>query len=228
MQLPSAHASDATRTGRQDRAPPPTRLANANPVSDGEIVAQPKTNRPRERWSANSGRPDAALATPRKDAEAWPSSGATCACAPWCTVGGAWCAQTVTSSASSNEAKTMAKRVCSKPGCPTLHDGVGACPTCRAQGDRARRPNGNPYASAGHRAFRRAVLQRDPLCVCTGECGHHDTPCLAPSVVADHWPIERRDLIELGLDPDDPKRGRGFCLRCHNAKTARTVGFTSR
>lgn len=167
-------------------------------------------------------------ATPRKDAEAWPSSGATCACAPWCTVGGAWCAQTVTSSASPNEARTMAKRVCSQPGCPTLHDGVGACPTCRAQGDRARRPNGNPYASAGHRAFRRAVLQRDPLCVCTGECGHHDTPCLAPSVVADHWPIERRDLIELGLDPDDPKRGRGFCLRCHNAKTARTVGFASR
>lgn len=122
----------------------------------------------------------------------------------------------------------MARRVCSKPGCPNLHDGVGACPTCRAQGDRARRPNGNPYASTGHRSFRRAVLQRDPLCVCTGECGHHDTPCLAPSVVADHWPIERRDLIELGLDPDDPKRGRGFCVRCHNAKTARTVGFASR
>ena len=102
----------------------------------------------------------------------------------------------------------MAKRVCSKPGCPTIHDGAGTCPTCRAQGDRARRPNGNPYASAGHRAFRRAVLQRDPLCVCTGECGHHDTPCLAPSVVADHWPIERGDLLELGFRSRVPALSR--------------------
>lgn len=105
-----------------------------------------------------------------------------------------------------------AVRVCSTPGCPNLHPGSGKCPACRARSDRARRPEGNPYVSRGHRRFRREVLTRDPVCVVCGQ---------APSTVADHYPHERRDLIAMGLDPDDPKFGRGVCASCHGVETAR-------
>lgn len=113
----------------------------------------------------------------------------------------------------------MARRVCSRPGCPTLHEGTGRCPECRAQADRDRRPEGNPYSTPGHLAFREAVLARDPICVL----------CMrVHATVADHYPIERRDLVEQGLDPNDPARGRGLCKRCHDQHTARTAsGWSS-
>lgn len=107
----------------------------------------------------------------------------------------------------------MAWRVCSTPGCPTLHQGTGRCDTCRAEADRKRRPQGNPYATPGHRAFREAVLARDPICV---EC------LAARATVADHHPHERRDLIDMGKDPNDPTFGRGLCKACHDRKTGRT------
>jgi 5-methylcytosine-specific restriction protein A len=40
-------------------------------------------------------------------------------------------------------------------------------------------------------------------------------------VHADHWPLSRRELTEQGLDPDDPRHGRGLCARCHSSETAR-------
>lgn len=107
----------------------------------------------------------------------------------------------------------MTMRVCSTPGCPTLHTGRGRCPKCRVEADRARRPNGNPYNTRGHQTFRTQVLTRDPICVICRR---------ARATVADHYPIERVDLVEQGLDPNDPARGRGVCSPCHNAKTART------
>jgi len=107
----------------------------------------------------------------------------------------------------------MAWRVCSKPGCPNLHQATGQCPTCRATGDRARRPHGNPYTTPGHQAFREHVLARDPICV---EC------MAAPSTVADHHPHERWELVEAGRDPNDPQYGRGLCKGCHDRHTART------
>ncbi|GAB3166660.1 hypothetical protein GCM10027059_25960 [Myceligenerans halotolerans] len=124
----------------------------------------------------------------------------------------------------------MAWRVCSRPGCPTLHEGIGRCPDCRAAGDRARRPTGNPYSSKGHRTFREGVLAKHPRCVCTGECGRHDGLCARRSTVADHWPRERAELVDDGLNPDDPQRGRGLCASCHGGKTARTrpAGFNDR
>ncbi|WP_284294541.1 hypothetical protein [Luteimicrobium album] len=45
----------------------------------------------------------------------------------------------------------------------------------------------------------------------------------ARATVADHYPTERRDLVDMGLDPDDPARGRGLCKPCHDKKTARTM-----
>ena len=91
--------------------------------------------------------------------------------------------------------------------------GTTLCPQCTREADQARRPHGNPYAARGHRRFREGVLAHHPVC----------TLCLrSPSTVADHWPIERRDLVAQGLDPNDPKHGRGLCKRCHDQHTART------
>ncbi|GAA1453450.1 hypothetical protein GCM10009618_14930 [Nesterenkonia lacusekhoensis] len=117
----------------------------------------------------------------------------------------------------------MTARVCSTPGCPNLlpKDGgnqgkAGRCPTCRAKADRDRRPDGNPYSTTGHKQFREAVLAKDPVCVL----------CRATrATVADHYPTERRDLVDQGLNPNDPTFGRGLCVTCHNSKTARTFGF---
>ena len=96
--------------------------------------------------------------------------------------------------------------------CPTpTPPGVSMCPRCKAEGDRARRPEGNPYNTAGHRTFREAVLTRDPVCVL----------CLAThATVADHYPHERVDLVAMDMDPNDPAFGRGLCKRCHDRHTA--------
>lgn len=116
----------------------------------------------------------------------------------------------------------MAARVCSTPGCPVLLptiDGTpqsGRCPQCRAEADRGRRPHGSVYGTAGHQRFRDQVLGRDPVCV----------TCLsARSTVADHAPMERQELIDAGLDPNDPEFGQGLCKKCHDSKTAKTFGF---
>lgn len=99
--------------------------------------------------------------------------------------------------------------------------GVTMCPTCRRTADAKRRPNGNPYSTRGHRDFREAVLARDPIC----------QACMATrSTIADHHPIERVDLVAMGLDPNDAARGQGLCKRCHDRKTAatRTAGWNDR
>ena len=115
-----------------------------------------------------------------------------------------------------------AMRKCPGPnGCPNLTRG-GRCPTCQAEADVKRRPNGNPYNTPGHRAFRAQVLARDPYCLCRGECGHHVGQCGRVATVADHDPVERRDLVSAGLDPNAPEYGRGKCAACHDRRTART------
>lgn len=118
-------------------------------------------------------------------------------------------------------------KVCSTAGCPNLVQSGSKCRDCKRQAERERRPHGNPYATSGHRRCRRQVLARDPRCVCTGDCGRHEGMCGAPSTIDDHWPYERKQLIEMDLDPNDPKWSRGICKPCHDAKTARTnvAGF---
>ena len=114
-------------------------------------------------------------------------------------------------------------RVCSRPGCPTIHDNGGRCPACRAEAEAIRRPNGSPYATRGHRqGFRAPVLAKHPYCQCTGQCGKHDDMCAQRSTIANHYPTERVDLVAQGLNPNDPQYGRGECVDCHNAYTART------
>ena len=106
-------------------------------------------------------------------------------------------------------------KVCNVAGCPELFNGRGGrCPAHERQAQRARGTSSQRgYTSRGHATFRAAVLQRDPICVACN---------LAPSTVADHYPHTRRELVELGLNPNDPSRGRGLCKRCHDKHTAQT------
>lgn len=106
----------------------------------------------------------------------------------------------------------IALTVCTR--CPTLHPGPGMCPNCQAASDKQRRPHGSPYGTQAHRSFRETVLAHQPIC----------TLChVAPSNVADHYPTERRDLIDQGLNPNDPQYGRGLCKPCHDRHTARAT-----
>lgn len=125
-------------------------------------------------------------------------------------------------------------KVCSTSGCPHLVSSGSLCDECRKAKDKRRSRGRNPYTSKAHRLARARVLARDPRCVCPGDgpdgCGRHHGLCGAPSTIADHWPLERVELIEAGLDPNDPTRMRGLCKRCHDSKTARTKpsGFNGR
>lgn len=109
----------------------------------------------------------------------------------------------------------MAKawKVCAAPGCPELvPPGQTRCDSCTKAADRSRgTASDRGYNSPGHRRFRRDVLRNDPICV---ECR------IAPSTVADHHPLSRRELIASGLDPNDPAAGRGVCKPCHDRSTA--------
>ena len=103
-----------------------------------------------------------------------------------------------------------ARSVCNQVGCPELVrlEDRGRCKAHQAPRDQQHRG----YSRAAHRTrFRPRVLARDPICrLC-----HR-----APSEVADHWPLSRRELVAKGLDPDDPKAGRGLCRSCDGRQTA--------
>ncbi|WP_333771009.1 holin [Streptomyces sp. IBSBF 2435] len=101
--------------------------------------------------------------------------------------------------------------VCSRPGCPNLTD-TGRCTTCRAAAEKARgSPRQRGYDQAHESRFRAPVLARDTVCVLCGE---------QPARHADHWPHDRRELVRRGLDPNDPRYGRGLCGPCHSKHTA--------
>jgi 5-methylcytosine-specific restriction protein A len=104
-------------------------------------------------------------------------------------------------------------KVCATPQCPELVPAdQSRCDDCTIEADKRRgTASERGYTSAGHKRFRKRVLQRDPICVVCR---------LKPSTVADHHPLSRRDLVAQGLDPDDPDRGRGVCKRCHDSETA--------
>lgn len=108
----------------------------------------------------------------------------------------------------------MAYRVCTQARCPNLVDGGGRCTEHRKTADRERRSGAAKYGTRHRTRFRPGVLAKnDGIC---SACN------LAPATVADHWPIERVDLIAQGLDPDDPQHGRPLCKRCHDGHTAAT------
>ena len=105
-------------------------------------------------------------------------------------------------------------KVCNVNGCPTIFKGTGGrCPEHALAARRSREGN-KVYGSKGHRAFRNSVLTRDTVCV---ECNK------ALATVADHYPRQRTQLVDEGLNPNDPQYGRGLCARCHNTWTAATT-----
>ncbi len=71
---------------------------------------------------------------------------------------------------------------------------------------------------------RRTVLIRDSMCMCVSErCEHVRLRCGRASVVADHYPKSRRDLVRSGVqDANDPLHMRGMCKECHDMHTAKT------
>lgn len=113
-----------------------------------------------------------------------------------------------------------ALKICPTPGCPNVVQ-AGRCDTCSAMAERQRgSATERGYGHAHRTQFRAAVLRRDPLCTCVDDSHGHTGQCLAPSTVADHHPRSRRELVALGLNPNDPQYGRGICTPCHNKHTA--------
>jgi len=105
-------------------------------------------------------------------------------------------------------------RVCSVTGCPAIYPAAegSRCATHRKQADRDRgTATQRGYTSRAHQRFRNAVLAKDPICVLCE---------LREATVADHYPHSRKDLIDLHLNPNDPRYGRGLCAGCHNKETA--------
>lgn len=101
---------------------------------------------------------------------------------------------------------------CPEPGCSKLTDG-GRCAAHRQQARRIRgSARAKGYDGRHEERFRAAVLARDPVCVMCGQ---------APSLVADHWPRSRKELVAAGLDANDPQYGRGLCKTCDSKQTAR-------
>lgn len=100
------------------------------------------------------------------------------------------------------------KATCPQPGCPNLTAG-GRCPAHRPPERPSARQRG--YDHEHETRFRAGVLARNPVCVlCKNK----------PAVVADHWPVSRRDLVRQGRDPNDPRYGRGLCRSCDSTQTA--------
>ena len=103
-------------------------------------------------------------------------------------------------------------RVCSTPGCPTIHEGTDSrCPTHSHTAKQAHWNKTRAYSSKGHRLFRAAILRREPICTLCG---------LRESTIADHHPKSRADLLALHLNANDPQYGRGLCKKCHDTQTA--------
>ena len=113
-----------------------------------------------------------------------------------------------------------ALKVCSTPGCPEL-TAQGRCQAHTRQADQHRGTAAQRGYTGPHtRRFRPGVLRRNPLCVCEDQDHGHGPQCLAPSTVADHWPLDKRELRARGMDDNDPRHGRGLCKPCHDQHTS--------
>ena len=98
--------------------------------------------------------------------------------------------------------------------CPTITPG-GRCPACTTAHEQRRgTAHSRGYGHHHRTRFREQVLARDPYCKLRLD------GCQGLSTDADHHPLTRRQLVDAGLDPNDPKHGRGLCHRCHSRETA--------
>jgi 5-methylcytosine-specific restriction protein A len=107
--------------------------------------------------------------------------------------------------------------ICSHPGCPTIVPHRG---TCLAHRTPDRRPTASARGyGAKWRRNRARYLRAHPDC----------TLCPQPATVADHWPLTRRQLLDLGEQhPDGWHHLRPLCQRCHAIQTAKHDGSFGR
>ncbi|RIY26352.1 hypothetical protein CJI51_02925, partial [Bifidobacteriaceae bacterium WP021] len=94
-----------------------------------------------------------------------------------------------------------------------------ACPECLKKLRHTTDPK--PYVSAGHRKARAKLLALHPYCQCEG-CKAHKGLCTQKATVADHYPLERFELLAEGKNPNALCFMRALCKRCHDIKTAST------
>jgi 5-methylcytosine-specific restriction protein A len=118
---------------------------------------------------------------------------------------------------------------CPSPGCPAYTKKGIRCPQHArltiAVGDRNRGTAGyRGYSGVGWSLARKACMERDRQCQCDAvECDHVAFRCGTASVVADHFPLSRKQLIANRIvDPDDIAYLRGLCKLCHDRHTARS------
>lgn len=90
-------------------------------------------------------------------------------------------------------------RPCLEPRCPKVTDET----YCQQHG---RGSSSDQGYGAEHRKWRAEVLRLHPVC-----------PCGEPSKAADH-----RIALSDGGTWDPATNGQGFCIHCHNRKTALT------
>lgn len=115
---------------------------------------------------------------------------------------------------------SRAARPCTNPGCRNAATTGGKCSPCktkqRKHADQQRgTASARGYGRDHEQHFRLPILQRDGYtCVDCGGFGDR----------ADHDPVERRDLVALGMDPNSPDHGVTRCEGCHNSKTAKSAG----
>src|SRR3989442_225009 len=104
------------------------------------------------------------------------------------------------------------KRFCVEPGCPALVErGETRCPKHHRAHEQAYDARRGTAAERGydaaHRAWRAAVLARDPICKACGK---------ERSTYADHIVPLKQGGAKLDL-----ANGQGMCSRCHQAKRGR-------
>ena len=106
-------------------------------------------------------------------------------------------------------------KVCSTPRCPNLTPG-GRCDTCQAEADQKR----GSASKRGYGHKHRTLFRPRVLAAANYLCELRLPGCTSIATVADHHPLSRRELVEAGMNPNDPKHGRALCKSCHDRETA--------
>jgi len=104
-------------------------------------------------------------------------------------------------------------RPCTSPGCQG-RAASGRCEKCRSRQRKTwDRRRGRQYERYGPLwPIRRLnYLGENPWCLLCGKM----------ATVPDHWPIDRKQLLAMGVpDPDADEYLRPLCAPCHNRQTA--------